>query len=81
MPPTPSRKSKTTSRRLLNEMSSLPKGPEFRTKNRGGPNRNAFKTGGHLAELCAPKAGIRCVIRQARQAIALAPGGIASGEI
>jgi hypothetical protein len=50
-------------------------------RRRAQRNRNAFKTGGHLAELCVPRDGIRLVVRQARQAIALALGAIASGEI
>lgn len=53
-------------------------------KNRGGApkgNRNAFKTGRHVAELRALKASARFILRRARQAIALAEGGNASGEI
>jgi len=63
-------------------MNGLSKRPVLRTKNRGGApkgNRNAFKTGRHVAEVRALKATARLVMRQARQAIAL--GGIASREI
>jgi hypothetical protein len=65
-------------------MSSLLKRPVLRTKNRGGApkgNRNALKTGRHVAQVRALRAKAHFIIRQTRQAIALAPGGIASREI
>ena len=56
----------------------------MRTKNRGGApkgNRNALKTGRHGAEVRALRALARCISRQAREAIALALGGIVSRQI
>ncbi|MDE2134377.1 MAG: hypothetical protein KGM97_03635 [Alphaproteobacteria bacterium] len=65
-------------------MNKLPKRPMLRTKNRGGApkgNRNAYKTGLHTGEMTARHAKVRHLVRHARQVIALALGGNASGQI
>ena len=65
-------------------MSSLPKRQKLRLKNRGGApkgNRNTFKTGRHVAEVRALRTKARLIVRQARQAIALALGATAPREI
>jgi hypothetical protein len=56
----------------------------LRTKNRGGApkgNRNALKTGRHVAQVRALRAKACCISRRAREAVALALGGTASREI
>lgn len=82
---TPPRKSKTTSRQKCNEMRELAKNrPILRRKNRGGApksNRNALKTGRHVAQLRALRAKAHLIELHARKAIALALGGIVSREI
>jgi uncharacterized protein YjcR len=54
-------------------MNDLLKRPILRIKNRGGApkgNRNALKTGRHVAQVRALRAKASLIIRQARQALA-----------